>query len=67
MVEIKIKNNEIDILLQLKIAIGEKPKIYIEGTGNLLHHLIEGIFEIVDKLAKTESIGHTAEQWRGRR
>ena len=66
MIEIKIKNNEVDILLQLKTAIGEKPKIYIEGTGDLMHHLVEGVFDITDKLARTELVAHNADQWRGK-
>ena len=67
MVEIKIKNNEVDILLQLKTSFGDKPKIYIEGTAGLMHHLIEGVFDIVDKIAKTESIGHSSKEWKGER
>lgn len=66
MVEIKSKNNEVDILLQLKTSFGEKPKIYIEGTADLIHHLIEGVFDIVDKVARMESIGHNSKEWKGK-
>lgn len=66
MIELKHKDKEIEILLQLKTAVGKKPKIYIEGEGDFLHHLVEGVFDIVDKLARMESIGHSSEEWRGR-
>lgn len=66
MLEIKKEDNEVNIILQLKTAIGEKPKIYIEGDGDCLHHLIEGIFDIVDKVARMETIGHSSAEWRGK-
>ena len=65
MIELKHKDKEIEILLQLKTPIGENPKIYIEGEGDFLHHLVEGLFNILDKLARMESIGHSSKQWRG--
>jgi hypothetical protein len=66
MIEIKLKNKEVDIVLQLKTSLGEKPKIYIEGTADLIHHLIEGVFDITDKIAKTEGVGHEAKEWKGK-
>lgn len=67
MIELKKKDNEVDILIQYKSAVGEKPKIYIEGTGDFSHHLVEGVFDLLDKLAKMESIGHNSQEWRGKR
>ena len=66
MIDLKLQNKEVSIIVQLKQEIGEKPKIYLEGEGDLLHHLIEGVFEIVDRLARMETIGHSSQEWRGK-
>lgn len=64
MITLTKKDKEVDIKLELKTPIGGKPSIYIEGTGDLLHHLVEGIFDIVDRLARMETIGHQSSEWK---
>jgi hypothetical protein len=45
-------------------TIGGKPKIYIEGEGDLEHHLVEGLFDILDRLARMENVSHQSKEWR---
>ena len=63
MIEIKIENKEVNITLNYQKKVGGKYSVEIFGTGDLSHHLVEGLFEIVDKLASTESIGHQSDEW----
>ena len=66
MITLVKKDKEIDITLTLSTPVGTKPKITIEATGDLLHHVVEGIFDIVDKLARMETIGHQSKEWKGK-
>lgn len=63
MLEINIKDKEVDISLEYQSKLGGKPTVRIYGTGDLSHHLVEGLFSIVDKLANTEKIGHQSDEW----
>ena len=67
MVELYIKNNEIDIELKYQDKVGGKPSVSISGSADLTHHLIEGLFDIVDKLARIEKVGHQSNEWINRR
>ena len=58
------KDKEVEIKLELKTPIGGEPTISIEGKGDLLHHLVEGVFDIVDKLARMEVISHQSKEWK---
>ena len=64
MIRLQEKNKEIDIKLEYSDNLGALPKVYIEGTGDLDHHLIEGLFNIVDKLSKMEGCSHRSEEWK---
>lgn len=64
MIELRKKNNEIDIQLKFYQSIGGKVRINIYGEGDLSHHLIEGIFDIVDKLSLQENCSHLSEEWK---
>jgi len=64
MITLTHKDKEINITLTYSNLIGEKPKITIEGKGDLPHHLIEGLFEILDKLARMENVGHQSKDVR---
>ena len=66
MIELNKKDKEVDIKLTYSKTIGGKPKIYIEGEGDLEHHLVEGLFDILDKLARMESVSHQSKEWRDR-
>ena len=63
MITYRIKNKEVDIHLEYRHELGNKPKIYIEGEGDFSHHLIEGAFDIIDMLAQTENCGHRKGEW----
>lgn len=64
MITLQIKNKEVDIKLDYTSTIGGKPEIKIFGTGDLSHHLVEGIFDIVDRLARMENVAHQASDWK---
>ena len=64
MIVYKIKNKEVDIILEYKHEVGGKPKVYIEGEGDLSHHLIEGVFDILDRLSRTENCCHRKEEYK---
>jgi hypothetical protein len=64
MIELKLKNKEVDITIQYSQKIGGKPNISLTGEGDLSHHLIEGCFDILDRLARMESVGHQSKEWR---
>ena len=66
MIEIKKQDKEVNITLKFSESIGGKCKIDILGDGDLSHHLIEGLFDIVDKLSRMEKCGHQSEEWRKR-
>lgn len=64
MLELKLKDNEVDIQVKYFAPIGKKPTISIYGEGDLNHHLIEGVFEIIDKLSLTEGCNHLSKEWK---
>ena len=66
MIELKYKTKEVDITLKYSESIGGEVKIDILGTGDLSHHLVEGLFEVMDKLARQEKVGHQSDEWRKR-
>ena len=66
MIEIKKIDKEVNITLKYSDSIGGKAKIDILGEGDLDHHLIEALFELIDRLARTEKVGHQSEEWRKR-
>jgi hypothetical protein len=60
------KDKEVDIKLEYSETIGGIPKVTIDATGDLSHHLIEGLFEILDRLARMETCSHQSEEWRNK-
>jgi hypothetical protein len=64
MIEINLKNNEVGISLKYSETVGGKIKIDILGEADLSHHLIEGLFDLIDKLARMEKVGHQSGEWR---
>ncbi len=67
MITFKMKNKEVEIELTYRHRIGEKPSIKIVGDADLPHHLIEGAFEAVERLAKMEDVCHRAEEYKEKR
>lgn len=66
MIEIKKQDKEISITLKYSETIGGKVKVDILGEGDFSHHLIEGLFDLIDKLARMETVGHQSGEWRTR-
>ena len=66
MIEIKKQDKEVDITLKYSASVGGKVKIDILGEGDLSHHLIEGLFDLIDNLARMEVVGHQSSEWRNR-
>lgn len=64
MIKLIRKDNEVDIELEFIHQIGSKPKVNITATGDLTHHLIEGLFQIVERLSKMENCCHRAEEYK---
>lgn len=67
MIEITKKDKEVDITIKYEERIGGKPTVSLYGQGDCSHHLIEGLFDIIDKLASTEKVGHQSSEWIKRR
>ena len=65
MITLNTKNKEIDITLKYSETL-EKVKIDILGEGDLSHHLIEGLFDLIDRLSRMEKVGHASKDWRTR-
>lgn len=66
MIELNRKSKETDIKIKFSETVGGKCKIDILGEGDLSHHLIEDLFDLLDKLARQEKVGHQSEEWRKR-
>ncbi|MCU0822114.1 MAG: hypothetical protein MUC95_06535 [Spirochaetes bacterium] len=66
MIELKKKDKEVDITLKYSQTVGGRVKVDILGEGDLSHHLIEGLFDLVDRLARMEVVGHQSSEWRQR-
>jgi hypothetical protein len=64
MITLTSKNKEVEVSLVYSQELGSKPSISIEAKGDLSHHLIEGVFDILDKLAKMENCSHQSNEWR---
>jgi hypothetical protein len=64
MIEIKKQDKEVSITLKYSESLGGKVKIDILGEGDLSHHLIEGLFDLIDRLARMEKVGHQSAEWR---
>ena len=64
MIIYEIKNKEVNIRLEYQHNLGTKPKVTITGEGDLSHHLIEGLFDIVDKLSRTTNCCHRKEEYK---
>ena len=58
------KDKEVNITIEYNHTVGGKPKITMTGEGDLSHHLIEGCFDILDRLARMEQVGHQSKEWR---
>ena len=61
--QLSIENKEISLTLDYTSKKGVRPSISILGHGDLSHHLIEGLFDIVDKLARIEGCCHKKEEY----
>lgn len=66
MIELKKQTKEVNITLKYSVSLGDKVKIDILGEGDLSHHLIEELFDLIDRLARMECVGHQSEEWRKR-
>lgn len=66
MIELRQKTKEVDITIKYSESIGGQVKIDILGSGDLSHHLIEELFELIDRLARMERVGHQSDEWRTR-
>ncbi len=64
MISLDVVNKEVRILLTYEEPVGGKPRIMITGTADLSHHLIEGVFDLVDRLARMERCSHQSSEWR---
>lgn len=64
MIEIKKQDNEVNITLKYSQSVEGKVKVDILGEGDLSHHLIEGLFDLIDRLARMEVVGHQSAEWR---
>ena len=67
MIKLIKKDKEIDIVIEYSNKIGGLPTIHLYGTGDFDHHLIEGCFDILDRLASMEKVGHQSSEWIKRR
>ncbi len=65
MITLQKKDKEVEINLTFEHRLGGKPAIQITGSADLSHHLIEGLFDILDRLSKMEDCCHRAGEWRG--
>lgn len=63
MIELRKENKEVEISLKYYKPEGKKPIVSIYATGGLSHHLIEGLFEIIDKLSVMEGCSHLSKEW----
>lgn len=63
MITLTKKDKEVSITLEYRHEIGSKPMIKIVGEGDFEHHLVEGMFDILDRLARMDRIGHQSEEW----
>jgi len=63
MIELTKKDGEVEIKIRYQKKLGGRPTIELFGTGDFDHHLIEGCFDIIDKLASMEGVGHQSEEW----
>lgn len=64
MLELKKEDKEVKICLKYYQPLGSKVRISIEGEGDLSHHLIEGLFELLDKLSAQENCSHRGKEWK---
>lgn len=64
MITLTKKDKEVNIEIKLHTQLGRKPYIELTGEADLIHHLIEGVFDIVDRLSRMEGIGHQSKEWR---
>lgn len=64
MIEFIKKDKEVDIRLKYYKPEGKKIICSIYAEGDLSHHLIEGLFDIVDKLSLTEGTFHLSKEWK---
>ena len=67
MIELKKQDKEVNITLRYSESLAGPAKIDILGEADLSHHLIEGLFDLVDKLARMERIGHQSAEWQNNR
>lgn len=63
MIKFKLKDKEVEIEVEYIHELGSKPRVHIEASGDLSHHLIEGLFNAVDKLARMENCSHRKEEY----
>jgi len=67
MITLTKKDREVNITLTYSEKVGGQPTISLHGTGDCSHHLIEGLFDIIDDLANMEKVGHQSKEWIVRR
>ncbi len=64
MLSLNQKTKEVDIELTYSETLGGKVKLYLTGTGDLSHHLIEETFLLLDKLARIERVSHQSREYK---
>jgi hypothetical protein len=64
MINLKIKTKEVNVELEYNEVLGKGHSVKITGTGDFSHHLIEGLFEIVERLSKMENCCHRKEEYK---
>ena len=55
--------SEANIVLTYDKTIGGRPMVSLYGTGDLSHHLIEGLFQIIERLSKMSDCCHRAKEY----
>ncbi len=64
MIEFIKEDKEVKINLKYYKPEGKKIICNIYAEGDLSHHLIEGLFDIIDKLSLTEGCSHLSKEWK---
>jgi len=67
MIKLEKIDKEVNVVLTYNETVGSKPKVTIDATGDFPHHVIEAVFEIVDRLSRMERIGHNSSEWTRRK
>jgi len=64
MIELTKEDKETDIRLKYYKPEGKRLTVSIYAEGDLSHHLIEGLFNIIDQLSTLEGCSHLSKEWK---